>query len=128
MKFKEFKDYCWNTDVSRFEDSFFSFMALNGAIPKEYIGFHLHGWYDEPDDIHQSTIDNEANLDIIRTFNPSLLYAGNQWLKDKLEQQGFPAELYGWFEGGGFAVVLITPIELPKVKVPPFLNGVIKGI
>lgn len=92
-------------DISRFRDSFFHMLDLNGAVPSYSIGFHFS--LSDKDDA--SGAETAQAMDVFKTFSPAVLYVGNQGLQQRLQTMGKQSILMPWFEGGGFALVLKAP-------------------
>lgn len=109
MNFKKFQSLT-NYDIARFEDSFFHMLDVNGAIVSDTIGFTFN--------LDDEEFPNEGGtaktIDIIETFSPIAIFVGTKELQEELSKLGYQSLIMSWFEGGGYAVVLKTPV--PRVR------------
>lgn len=94
-------------DLERFRKSFRASMDLHGAVSAMLVGFHF-------------SLDGEAApdggtaqaKDMLDTFKPVVVYVGSPELKERLARElGWNAVVSRYYEGGGFAVVLRTPLN-----------------
>jgi hypothetical protein len=106
MNFDEFASFSQN-DISRFRGQYETMFDCNGTIISDTIGFHFS----------MGNIEKDTNAkDIFKTFVPFTIWCGRKDMVDKVKKMGFYAELYPFFEDGGFAVVLKTPRSVMRHK------------
>lgn len=110
MKFDEFKTLVFRpgVDIEKFRDMFSVMLDVNGAIASDTIGFHI-SVCDETDTDTDDLLAERKALEIIETFKPPVIWAGRQWVVDRLKKLGHQSILFPWFEDGAFVVVLKIP-------------------
>lgn len=107
MSFDEFAALCPDIDIEEYRDQYMMFLDTHGAVFSNTIGFNFSIDEDDPDG------DNDWTR-MAELFAPIAIWAGNKEMLDRIKSRGRSATLVPYFEGGGFMVVLKTPVERKK--------------
>lgn len=107
LSFDEFAALCPDFAIEEFREYYMTMLDLNGAVLSNTIGFNFSIDEDNPDE-------DRKWLDMVELFAPITIFAGNKEMLGYIRGKGHSAILMPYFEGGGFMVVLKTPIERKK--------------